>query len=90
LRDGLFVGCAEAGSSGSVGSATGASNLDSSTLIVGLMNLLGARASLFGNLVAGCVSDPCFENVRMDTTPRNVCNAGDDGRLLDDETKGSM
>lgn len=48
-------------------------------LIVDLMSLLGARASLFGNSVAGLVSDPYFENVRMDTALRNVCNAGDDG-----------
>ena len=62
---------------------------DSSTLIVGQTSLLGARASLFGNSVAGSVPDPCFENVRMDTTLRNVCNAGDDGPADGSETKGA-
>lgn len=38
--------------------------------------------------MAGLVSDPCFENVRMDTTLRNVCNAGDDG-LADTIDEGS-
>jgi hypothetical protein len=46
---------------------------DSSTLIVGSDEPLGARASLFRNLVAGSVSDPYLENVRMDTTLRIVC-----------------
>ena len=40
--------------------------------------------------MADLVSDPCFENVRMDTTLRNVCNAGDDGlAVTDDEGSNS-
>lgn len=31
--------------------------------------------------------DPCFENVRMDTTLRNVCNVGDDGPVDGDKTR---
>jgi hypothetical protein len=60
--------------------------LDSSTLIVGLTSPPGARASLFGNSVADSVSDPCFRNVRMDTTLRNVCNAGEDGPEAETDT----
>lgn len=72
---GLFVGCAEAGSLGSVRTVTGAGvEPDSSTLIVELDELLGARASLFRSSVAGLVLDPCFENVRMDTPYGTVCN----------------
>jgi len=47
---------------------------DSSALIVDLTSHPGTRASLFRNSVGRrFVSDPCFENVRMDTTLRNVC-----------------
>lgn len=33
--------------------------------------------------------DPCFENVRINTTLRNACNAGDDGSVIANETKGA-
>lgn len=35
------------------------------------------------------VSDPCFEDVRMDTALRSVCIAGDDAPAVKNSDEGS-
>jgi hypothetical protein len=45
-------------------------------VIVGLTSCPGARSSLFGNLVAGSVSDPYFEDVWNDEPLRDASDLG--------------